>query len=386
MKFKKNYIVFGSPLIGKNEIKEVNSTLKSGWLGTGPKVEKFENEFKKYKGTKYSAAVNSCTAALHLSLLQLKLNKNDEVITPALTFCSTVNAIIHSGAKPVLADVDLNTQNISAMEIEKKITKKTKAIVIVHFAGRPCEMSSILHLVKKHHLYLVEDCAHAIESRYQGKSCGTFGEFGCFSFYSTKNLVTGEGGMIVSNNKKNISQIKILALHGLSKDAWKRFSDKGFKHYDVVNSGFKYNMMDLQAAIGIHQLKSINKNLIKRSKFWNIYNNEFKNLNVETPHPESTENGTIHAKHLYTLQINKKKTGLTRDIFISKLHKRGIGTGVHYRSIPEFSFYKKNYNWSSYNYPNAKKIGEETVSLPLSPKLTLNDIERIVREVRNILC
>jgi dTDP-4-amino-4,6-dideoxygalactose transaminase len=381
-----NYIVFGKPLIGKNEIKEVNKCLRSGWLGTGPRVEEFENSFRKYKKIKFAAAVNSCTAALHLSLKSLKLNKNDEVITTALTFCSTVNAIIHSGAKPVLADVNPLTQNISPEEIEKKITKKTKAIVVVHFAGRPCEMGPILAVVKKHNLYLIEDCAHAIESQYRGKPCGTFGEFGCFSFYSTKNLVTGEGGMIISNNQKYISQIKILALHGMSKDAWKRFSDKGFKHYDVVTAGFKYNMMDLQAAIGVHQLKSIEDNLDKRNKIWNIYNNEFKDLNVETPHPDSREKGTIHAKHLYTLQINKKKSGLTRDAFIQKLHKKRIGAGVHYRSIPEFSFYKKNYNWSSYNYPNAKKIGEETVSLPLSPKLTLNDIERIVREVRNILC
>jgi dTDP-4-amino-4,6-dideoxygalactose transaminase len=172
----------------------------------------------------------------------------------------------------------------------------------------------------------------------------------------------------------------------MSKDAWKRFSDKGFKHYDVVTPGFKYNMMDLQAAIGINQLKSIEKNLVIRNKIWNIYNNEFKDLNVETPHPESKEKGTIHAKHLYTLLISKKKSGLTRDAFIQKLHNRGIGTGVHNRSIPEFSFYKKNYNWRPYNYPNAKKIGQETVSLPLSAKLTLNDVERIVKEVRNILC
>jgi dTDP-4-amino-4,6-dideoxygalactose transaminase len=371
---KKNYIVFGKPLIGKNEIKEVNKCLRSGWLGTGPRVAEFENSFIKYKKIKYAAAVNSCTAALHLSLKSLKLNKNDEVITSALTFCSTVNAIIHSGAKPVLADVSPLTQNISPEEIEKKITKKTKAIVVVHFAGRPCEMTPILKVVKKHNLYLIEDCAHAIESQYRGKACGTFGEFGCFSFYSTKNLVTGEGGMVISNNKNFISQIKILALHGMSKDAWKRFSDKGFNHYDVVSSGFKYNMMDLQAALGIHQLKSIENNLNKRNKIWNVYNNEFKDLNAEIPHTDSKEKGTIHAKHLYTLKINKKKSGLTRDVFIKKLHKKGIGTGVHYRSIPEFSFYKKNFNWSSNNYPNAKKIGKETVSLPLSAKLTSNEV------------
>jgi dTDP-4-amino-4,6-dideoxygalactose transaminase len=380
----KKYIVFGAPLIGKKEIKEVISCLKSGWLGTGPRVALFEKNFQSYKNIKYAAAVNSCTAALHLSLKALNLRKNDEVITSALTFCSTVNAIIHSGAKPVLADVDFSTQNICPTDIERKITKKTKAIIIVHFAGRPCRMDLILNIVKKYNIFLIEDCAHAIESSYHKKSCGTFGNFGCFSFYSTKNLVTGEGGMVISNSKKNISKIKTLALHGMSKNAWMRYSDKGFKHYDILNSGFKYNMMDLQAAIGIHQLQSLEKNLKKRNIIWNIYNEEFKNLNVEIPTQE--EKNTVHAKHLYTLLINKKRSGLTRDSFLEKLYKKKIGAGVHYRSIPEFTFYQRNYNWSPNDFRNAKKIGEETVSLPLSAKLTLDDVERIVTDIKNILC
>ena len=231
---KKNFVVFGKPLITKNEISEVTECLKTGWLGTGPKVEKFETNFSKYKNTKYAVAVNSCTAALHLSLLALDLKPNDEVITSALTFCSTVNSIIHCGAKPVLADVCYETQNIDPKKIEDKITSKTKAIIVVHFAGRPCDMKEILKIVKKYKLFLIEDCAHAIESKYQGTHCGNFGDYGCFSFYATKNLVTGEGGMLTSNSNKKISQIKVLALHGMSKDAWKRYSDKGFVHYDCL--------------------------------------------------------------------------------------------------------------------------------------------------------
>jgi dTDP-4-amino-4,6-dideoxygalactose transaminase len=382
-KAKKNYLIFGSPLISSNEIKEVNKCLKSSWIGTGPRVSDFEKNFSKYKKIKYSAAVNSCTAALHLSLLSLNLRPEDEVITSALTFCATVNAIIHAGARPVLADVDYLTQNIDPVSIEKKITKNTRALVIVHFAGRPCEMKKIIRIVKKYKLRLIEDCAHSIEASYNGKPCGTFGDFGCFSFYSTKNLVTGEGGMVISNSKKNISRIKILALHGMSTDAWKRYSDRGYRHYDIIGIGFKYNMMDLQASIGIHQLKSIKKNLIIRNKIWNIYNEQFKNLNISLPAKDQVN--TIHARHLYTISVNKKRSGLKRDQFLKLMHKNNIGCGVHYRSIPEFSFYKKNFHWRTKDYPNAKKIGEETLSLPLSPKLKIKEIYNVVRVVKNIL-
>jgi dTDP-4-amino-4,6-dideoxygalactose transaminase len=380
---KKNFITFGSPLITKNEIREVVHSLKTGWLGTGPKVIKFEKEFSKYKKAKYSAAVNSCTAALHLSLLTLNLKKNDEVITSALTFCSTVNSIIHSGAKPVLVDVDYKTQNIDPSKIEDQITPKTKAIIVVHFAGRPCDMDEIIKIVKKYNLFLIEDCAHAIESKYKGISCGNFGDFGCFSFYATKNLVTGEGGMLISNSIKKISKAKILGLHGLSKDAWKRFSDKGFVHYDVVNSGFKYNMMDLQAAIGIHQLKKINENHKKREKIWSVYNENFKDLNIGIPSP--VEKHATHAYHLYTLQINKKDCGIDRDSFIEKMQKKNIGTGIHYRAIPEYTFYKKKFKWKIDNYPNAKKIGRETVSIPISPKIQNNELNKILKVINNII-
>ena len=384
MKILKKYIVFGAPLITKNEIKEVNDCLNSGWIGTGPRVSRFENDFRKYKSAKYAAALNSCSAALFMSLLALKLQPDDEVITTALTFPSTVNAIIHAGAKPVLADVDFFTQNIDPEKIKEKISKKTKALIIVHFAGRPCEMKNIMNIVKKNNIFLIEDCAHAIESKYNGKHCGTFGDFGCFSFYSTKNLTTGEGGMVISSSKKKISEIKILALHGMSKNAWSRYSDKGFKHYDIIGAGYKYNMMDLQASLGIHQLKSISSNLIKRNLIWKIYNSEFKNLGIITPKEEDKNN--IHSRHLYTILVNKKNNGVSRDQFLNLLHKNNIGAGVHYRSIPEFTYYKNKFKWKSNNYPNAKLIGDQTVSLPLSAKLNLEQVYKIVAVVKKILC
>ena len=379
----KKYITFGAPLIGNKEINSVTKCLKSGWIGTGPKAQEFEKKFSKYQKSKNSIAVNSCSAALHLSLKSLNLKKGDEVITSALTFCSTVNSIILSGAKPVLADVNFETQNIDPKEIVKKINKNTKAVIIVHFAGRPCNMYEIIKIVKKYKLILIEDCAHAIESEYNGKHCGTFGAYGCFSFYATKNLVTGEGGMITTNLDKNVKKLKQLALHGMSKDAWRRFSDKGYKHYDVIDLGFKYNMTDIQASIGVEQLKRIDAFWKRREKIWNIYNDFFKDLNVVVP--SKVEKNTKHAYHLYTILINKKNNGMHRDVFLKKMHNAGIGTGVHYRSIPSHSFYKKKFGWNNKNFKNACQIGEQTVSIPLSTKLTNNDIHRITYEAKKIL-
>ena len=267
----KKYITFGAPLIGNKEINSVTKCLKSGWIGTGPKAQEFEKKFSKYQKSKNSIAVNSCSAALHLSLKSLNLKKGDEVITSALTFCSTVNSIILSGAKPVLADVNFETQNIDPKEIVKKINKNTKAVIIVHFAGRPCNMYEIIKIVKKYKLILIEDCAHAIESQYNGKHCGTFGTYGCFSFYATKNLVTGEGGMITTNLDKNVKKLKQLALHGMSKDAWRRFSDKGYKHYDVIDLGFKYNMTDISASFGLWQWSFLENWQISRRKIADKY-------------------------------------------------------------------------------------------------------------------
>jgi len=252
---RKNFLVFGAPLIETPEIEELVSIMNSGWLGTGPRVAQFERDFEAFKEVKQVAAVNSGTAALHLSMLAAGLQAGDEVIAPAMTFCATINAIIHTGATPVLADIDGQTMNIDPARIEEKITPKTRAILPVHFAGRPCDMDALCALARKHQLKIIEDCAHAIEAEYQDEKTGTFGDFGCFSFYVTKNICTGEGGMVIARSEKDISRIKIKALHGMSKDAWQRFDDKGYKHYYVLDCGYKYNMMDLQAGIGIHQLK-----------------------------------------------------------------------------------------------------------------------------------
>ncbi|MBU1249215.1 MAG: DegT/DnrJ/EryC1/StrS family aminotransferase [Proteobacteria bacterium] len=376
---KERFLVFGSPYVGEEEIEEVVDSLRSGWLGTGPKVAAFEAGFAAYKEAGFAAAFNSCTAALHLSLVALNLQPGDEVITTPLTFCASVNAIIHAGATPVLADVNPHTMNIDPDRIREKITDRTRAILPVHFAGRSCDMDGLVGLCQEFDLRMVEDCAHAIETRYKGRHAGTFGEFGCFSFYVTKNVVTGEGGMTLCRRQEDIERIKVLGLHGMSADAWKRFTDAGYKHYMVVEAGYKYNMMDLQAAIGIHQLKRVEETLVRRREIWARYDETLSDLPLTLPAPEEPD--TVHARHLYTVLVDQEETGVTRDEFLSRMHAQNIGTGVHYLSIPEHPYYRERFGWKLEETPEAVRIGRQTVSLPLSPRLKDSDIDDVIEAV-----
>ena len=377
------FLIFGAPLICEEEEREILNSLRTGWLGTGPKVAQLEREFREYKGAAHAVAVNSCTAALHLSMLAADIGPGDEVMTTALTFCATVNTIIHAGAKPVLVDVDPTTLNIDPEEVAAKITSRTKAIIPVHFAGRPCDMDALVTIAQRRGLKIIEDCAHAVETTYKGRPAGTFGSFGCFSFYATKNMTTGEGGMILTADEKDADRVKILALHGMSKDAWQRFSDAGYKHYYVVECGYKYNMMDIQAALGIHQLRRIQKNWERRREIWAIYQSEFASLPLTVPAPP--DEGTRHAYHLYTVLIDPRRTNLTRDQFIADMTTENIGVGVHYQSIPVHPYYQERFGWRPEDYPHSLRIGEQTVSLPLSPKLTERDVADVIRAVRKVL-
>jgi len=380
---RKEFLVFGSPLIEQPEIDEVVASMKTGWLGTGPKVKKFEDMFREYKGVQHAMALNSCTAGLHVSMLAIGLRPGDEVIVPAMTFAATANSVIHAGGTPVFADCDPKTMNISPESIEKKITKNTQAIMPVHFAGRPCEMDAIMHIANKYNLKVIEDCAHAIESEYKGKKTGTFGSLGCFSFYVTKNIVTGEGGMVITNNEEYANAIKVLGLHGMTKDAWKRFGDEGYKHYSIVYAGFKYNMMDIQAAVGIHQLPRVDKYWEKRRQIWERYNKEFADLPVILP--AETPSYMKHAYHLYTLLIDIDRTKVTRDQFLDEMTKRKLGVGVHYISLNLHPFYQKMYGCKRGDYLNSEWVSDRTVSLPISAKLTEDDIEDIIAAVKEIL-
>jgi dTDP-4-amino-4,6-dideoxygalactose transaminase len=381
---KERFLVFGAPCIGQEEIDEVVASMRSGWLGTGPKVARFEKDFHALKGGwGHPVALNSCTAALHLSLLAIGLQPGDEVITTPLTFCATVNAIVHAGGTPVLADVDPATMNIDPARVAAQITARTRALLPVHFAGRPCEMDRLSELAARHGLRLIEDCAHAIEAEFHGQQAGTFGDFGCFSFYVTKNIVTGEGGMVLARNEEDAARLRMLGLHGMSRDAWKRFGAEGYKHYEVVDCGFKYNMPDLQAAIGIHQLRKIDAFRRRREELWSKYDRAFAALPIGRPPAPAPR--TRHALHLYTVLIDEARTGVSRDAFLDGMTKRNIGVGVHYLSVPEHPVYQERFRWRPEDFPEAMRIGRQTVSLPLTPGMSDADADDVIEAVRGVL-
>ena len=377
------FLVFGQPVIGPEEIRAVVECLESRWVGTGPRVQQFETAFAARQDARHAVAVASCTAGLHLSLLALGLKAGDEVITTSLTFCSTVNAIIHSGAHPVLADCDLDSMNMDAAAIERCITSRTKAIIVVHLYGRPCEMDAIMALAAKHGLSVIEDCAHAIEATYCGRPMGSFGALGCFSFYVTKNVTTVEGGMVITADDALADKIKILGLHGLSQDAWRRFSDPGYIQYEVIAPGFKYNMTDLQAALGLVQLGRIGANAERRAKIWNTYLGAFADLPCILPTPCPPH--MTHALHLFTPLIQTERLRISRDEILDALTAENIGLGVHYLPVSQHRYYRETYGFVDGDFPNAESIGARTLSLPLSGALSDQDVGDVCEAFSRVL-
>jgi len=379
---RKDFLVFGSPLIEEEEIDEVVATLRSGWIGTGPRVARFEELFRKYIGVRGAVAVSSCTAALHLAMLVSEVGPGDEVITTPMTFCATANAIVHTGARPVFVDVERDTGNIDPSLIASAITSRTRAILPVHYAGRPCRMDEIQELTRRHGLLLIEDAAHAVEAAYHGRKIGTIGDLTCFSFYATKNVTTAEGGMVTTADIELAEKIKMYALHGLSMDAWRRFSDEGYKHYDVRVAGFKYNMTDLQAALGIHQLARLERNTARREAIWARYNEAFEALPVVGPAP--VEPGTIHGRHLYTILLKTEAIGKSRDRVLNELIRLNVGTGVHYTPVHLHHYYREKFGHKPGDFPNAEWIGDRTLSLPFSGKLSDQDVDDVIAAVREV--
>ena len=378
---RKDFLPFSPPFIGEEEIAEVVDSLRSGWITTGPKTKRFEQEFTKYVNAPAALALSSCTAALHTALVINKIGPGDEVITTPMTFTATVAVIEHVGATPVLVDIQPDTMNIDPVKIQAAITDKTKAVIAVHYGGHPCEMDEINSICNENNLLLVEDAAHAIPAKYKGKFIGSGENPVAFSFYATKNLTTAEGGML-TGNKDLIEKGVVSSLHGMNRDAWKRNDQTGSWRYDIVTPGFKYNMTDLQAGMGLAQLKKLKAMHNRRKEIVAMYNDAFSSvgifdLPVEREYCES-------AWHLYPLRIREGALKITRDEFIEELRKRNIGTSVHFIPIHTFTYYVEKYGYKPEDYPVAFNESERLITIPLHPGLSDDDVKDVVGAVLDI--
>ena len=379
------FLPFALPCIGEEEINEVVDTLRSGWLTSGPKTKYFEEEFAKFIGTPHALAVNSCTAGLHLALEAIGIQPGDKVITTPYTFTATAEVIRYLGAEPLFVDIDQKTFNIDVNQIAKalEIDDGIKAILPVHFAGQASNMDAILALAKQYSLKVVEDAAHALPTYYKGRSIGSFGDITVYSFYVTKNLATGEGGMIVTNNQKYAEHMQALRLHGISKDVFNRNdSNVPAWHYDIIAPGFKYNMNDIAAALGIQQLCKVNNFLQRRTEIAEQYTKAFADLPLRTPyqHPDST-----HAWHLYVIQLTLEKLKIDRNAFIELMQEAGIGTSVHFIPLHLHTYWRERYNFKPTDFPVALDVYQRAVSLPIYPSMTDSDIQRVINQVKIIL-
>ena len=380
---RKEFLVFGAPLISEDEIEEVVATLRSGWIGTGPRVKQFEERFAAYVGAQCAVALNSCTAGLHLSLRVLGVGAGDEVITSPLTWCATANVIVHVGAKPVFVDVDRRTGNMDPNRVEAAVTERTRAIMPVHYAGRACDMDAMTDTARRHNLHVIEDAAHAVETTWKGKKIGSVGEIASFSFYANKNITTGEGGMAATNDAALAERMRRLSLHGVSSDAWKRFRADGPAHVHVVEPGYKYNMTDIQAALGLRQLEKIDRHHQQREKLWNYYSRTLADLPLILPAPPEPD--CRHAYHLYTPLLDTDRARMSRDELRQALKERNIGTGLHYIALHLHPFYQQLLGARRGQFPNAEYISDRTLSLPLSPRVTEADANDVAESLTEIL-
>jgi len=376
------FLPFAAPLLGDEEIDEVVHCLRSGWLTTGHKVKQFEREFGEFIGAKHALAVNSCTAALHLALEAVGVGPGDEVITTPMTFTATAAVIEHLGARPVFADVTAQTLNIDPAEIQRRLSPRTKAILPVHFAGQACDMDAIAEVARGAGVPVIEDAAHAIPTRYKGRMVGTLSDVTCFSFYATKNVTTGEGGMVVTDRDDIMERMRLMHLHGMSKDAWKRYTQNGSWSYEILAPGFKYNLTDIAAAIGIHQLRKCHAFHRRRLGIADQYDAAFAGLpGVSIPRVQDRES---HGWHLYVIQIDPERLTIDRDAFIDRLIARNIGVSVHFIPLHVHPYYRERYALQPSDFPNAWAAYERIVSLPIYAKMTDDDVRHVIDAVREI--
>lgn len=378
------FLPFAKPCLSDAAIQEVVETLKSGWITTGPRVKKFEKDLEAYLSAPHVDCLSSATAGLHVALLSLDLKPGDEVITTSFTFIATFNTIVQAGGIPVPVDVDRHTYNIDCDLLEKAITKKTKAIVPVHFGGAPVDLDRIYEIAKKHQLRVIEDAAHAIGTEYKNKKVGSFGDTQVFSFHPNKTMTTGEGGAISSHHKETIDFIQMARFHGINREAWNRFSKEGSQLYDVRLAGFKYNMMDIQAALGIHQLKDLDYFIEQRQKRVAIYQKELKDIPALTL-PQTPSYAHKHAWHLYAPTLDPKIAGFSRNTLIEKMKENNIGVGLHWQAPHLFSFYQEHFGFKEGDCPIAETIADHIFSLPLFPQMTDDDQNRVIDVLKKVL-
>lgn len=379
---RKDFLEFSPPVIGDDEVNAVVETLRSSWITTGPKTKEFEKKFAEKFGAPAALAVNSCTAALHTALVGLGIGPGDEVITTPMTFCSTVNVIEQVGARPVLVDVEPDTLNIDPDKVEDAVTTKTKAIMPVHYSGHPVDLDAIYDIAERHNLFVVEDAAHAVSAKYKGRYIGTGGTVAAFSFYATKNMTTAEGGML-TGTPDFVEKCRIISLHGMSRDAWNRYSKEGSWYYEVLLPGFKYNMTDIQASLGLVQLEKLESFQLRRAEIVAKYNQEFKNYDaLEIPVAKAE---VEHAWHLYVLKLNLEALRINRNQFIEELKVRNIGTSVHFIPIHLHPYYRDKYGYKPEDFPVAFNNYQRILSLPLHAGLSDNDVQDVIAAVVEIV-
>ncbi|MDD2233825.1 MAG: DegT/DnrJ/EryC1/StrS aminotransferase family protein [Desulfitobacteriaceae bacterium] len=380
---RKEFLPYAVPLIEDDDIAEVVDSLKSNWVTRGPKTMEFEQRFAEYVGAEYAIAVSSCTAALHLSLLAAGVGPGDEVITTPMTFVASANIVLHTGAKPVFADIDPLTMNIDPAKLREKITPRTKALIPVHIAGHPVELDEIMTIARENKLFVLEDAAHAVYTQYKGKMIGSIGNATAFSFYATKNLVTGEGGMVTTDDEVLADKIRVMSIHGMSRDAWNRYNVSGSWFYEILYPGFKNNMTDIQAALGLTQLAKLERMQGARREIAQIYNSEFGKM-PELEIPPELEYAR-HAWHLYIIKLNLERLMIDRARFIEELKSENIGTSVHFIPVHLHPYYRDTFGYQSGDYPQAEAVYERIISLPLYPRMSKGDVQDVIEAVKRVI-
>lgn len=381
---RETFLPFSTPTLGDEEINEVVDSLRSGWITTGPKVKRFEDAFKAYVGAPFVVPLSSATAGLHLTLLALKIKEGDEIITTPMTFASTVSMIILAGGTPVLADIEPGTLNIDVAKVAEKITPATRAVIPVHFAGQSCDLDPLFALARQHNLTIIEDAAHAAGTEYKGQKIGSLDSISIFSFHPNKNITTGEGGMVCTPDETLAEEISLLKFHGMSREAWKRFAASGTPNYDIMLPGYKYNMMDIQAAIGLHQLPRLDGFIDRRKEIAEQYNAAFADL-AELALPTYAPYQQRHAWHLYTPLIRTEMLTVERDQFMAELKALNIGSGLHYKAIHHHSWYRENLPMADTELPNASYASDRILSLPLFPTMSDNDANDVIQAVTDVI-